>query len=267
MAETIAASESERLPWLNDDHKARRGGGRWVLALLAATTMVVVAAVSFWLGLSRTQTTDQNGSAARPTATIPIAPPEAATEPAMRQPEPAPMPDVQPAPAPAPLAIPDQQDVQPSVQIAPPVARMMRKPATAAPRVHGKVSPAKGVTTEKTVAADEAKGLRFANPWESGGVSGRMVRIGTYGSLDQGKQAWSRIARVFPGLKKLPAVVTDIPSLRNGRTYYRLQIGTTSQAHSEVLCQRMRAIGQSCVVVDLAGARKGSWDDGQPAGL
>ena len=43
----------------------------------------------------------------------------------------------------------------------------------------------------------------------------------------------------------------SVPSLRNGRTYYRLQYGTTSQAHSEILCQRMRIVGQSCVVVGL----------------
>jgi hypothetical protein len=42
-----------------------------------------------------------------------------------------------------------------------------------------------------------------------------------------------------------------VQSLRNGRTYYRLQMGTTSQAHSEVLCQRMRMIGQSCVVIEV----------------
>jgi hypothetical protein len=28
-------------------------------------------------------------------------------------------------------------------------------------------------------------------------------------------------------------------------------MGTTSQAHSEVLCQRMRIIGQSCVVIEV----------------
>ena len=94
-----------------------------------------------------------------------------------------------------------------------------------------------------------------------------MVRVGTYASLQQGKQAWSRLARLYPGMRRLPAVVTDIASLRNGRTYYRLQIGTTSQAHSEVLCQRMKAIGQSCVVVDVAGARKGGLDERQPVGL
>ena len=73
--------------------------------------------------------------------------------------------------------------------------------------------------------------------------------------------------KFYPGMRRLQAVTTDIPSMRNGRTYYRLQFGTTSQAHSEVLCQRMKVIGQSCVVVDLAGARARNQDVGQPIGL
>jgi hypothetical protein len=52
-------------------------------------------------------------------------------------------------------------------------------------------------------------------------------------------------------MKRLKAVVAPVPSLRTGQTFYRLQFGTTSQAHSEILCQRMRIIGQSCVVVGL----------------
>jgi len=56
-------------------------------------------------------------------------------------------------------------------------------------------------------------------------------------------------------MKKIPALVVPVASLRNGKTYYRLQMGTSSQAHSEVLCQRMRIIGQSCVVVGLQEAR------------
>ena len=57
--------------------------------------------------------------------------------------------------------------------------------------------------------------------------------------------------RVNPSLKRLPALVVPVQSQRTGRTFYRLQMGTTSQAHSEVLCQRMRMIGQSCVVIRL----------------
>jgi hypothetical protein len=150
-----------------------------------------------------------------------------------------------------------QEDVQPTLNSEPALKRV--------------ASPTVTIGTEPSaptkVIAPERKPLEFSNPWDSSGASGRMVRVGTYSSLRQGKLAWAKLARSFPAMKKLPAVVTDIPSLRNGRVYYRLQIGTTSQAHSEVLCQRMRAIGQSCVVVDLAGARKGSGDERQPAGL
>ena len=94
-----------------------------------------------------------------------------------------------------------------------------------------------------------------------------MVRIGTYRTRSDAKRAWTKLVKLYPGMKTLRAVTNDIPSARNGRTYYRLQFGTTSQAHSEVLCQRMRTIGQSCVVVDLNGARARNQDDGQPVGL
>jgi hypothetical protein len=57
--------------------------------------------------------------------------------------------------------------------------------------------------------------------------------------------------RVYPAVARLPAtVVTDRNS--NGRVFYRFQIGTTSQAHSEVLCQRMeKMLRFSCAVVGL----------------
>jgi hypothetical protein len=61
-----------------------------------------------------------------------------------------------------------------------------------------------------------------------------------------------------PALQRLPALVVPARSLRNGRTYYRLQMGTTSQAHSEVLCQRMRMIGQGCIVLDVAKSTGGA---------
>ena len=94
----------------------------------------------------------------------------------------------------------------------------------------------------------------------SANAYGRVARIGTFSSRRQAKKGWWAIVRHYPGMKRLKAVVAPVRSLRDGRTYYRLQFGTTSQAHSEVLCQRMRIIGQSCVVVGLpprqAGARR-----------
>jgi hypothetical protein len=82
-----------------------------------------------------------------------------------------------------------------------------------------------------------------------------MVRIGTFESSEQAKKGWRGLVGIYPGMVQIPVVVVPKRSLRNGRTYYRLQMGTNSQANSEVLCQRMRIIGQSCVVVGLPEAR------------
>lgn len=256
---TTVASDAERLPWLTDDRPSRRRtGNRWLFLSLSATAIALVAAVSFWFGMNqRPQPEAEPTADTAPSATVTLPSP---AEPDARQVEIVPMPQVEPVPQAPQVALPRADEVRPVLEDAPPVRRMARR-ASPAPRKRARAA------APAAKAEPDDRGLRFTNPWESAGASGRMVRIGTYSSLSQGKLAWSRLARAFPGMKKLPAVVTDIPSLRNGRVYYRLQIGTTSQAHSEVLCQRMRAIGQSCVVVDLAGARKGKGDDGQPVGL
>jgi hypothetical protein len=89
----------------------------------------------------------------------------------------------------------------------------------------------------------------------SQGASGRLVQIGAFGSRLQAKRGWWHMVRAYPGVRRLPAVVVEARNSRH-RPFYRFQIGTTSQAHSEVLCQRMERIRFSCAVVGLPGARK-----------
>ena len=256
MRDTIAR-DFERLPWLTDDVRRRpKRSANWVVAFLAASAVAMIAALSFWLGM--------NGSLApkpavqtQPEARVDLPAANPPSEPVPIQPEPV-MPRVEPAPLPAPVVIRQQEEVR----IASASASRRRE---AVHREHrAKTTRPKAAAAAKKVA--EKKAVTYSNPWKSEGVSGRMVRIGAYGSLEKGKKAWSQLAQLSPSFKRLPAVVTDLPS-RNGRIYYWLQVGTTSQAHSEVLCQRMRAIGQSCLVVDLAGARRGSRNERQPVGL
>ena len=247
MANTLAP-DVDRLPWLSDERVPSKNRQRWWLVPFALTVVCAVAALSFWLGSMGPQLSpaaEDNASFAEVTTTLPLPAPANPTIPAV---EPAPMPEIAPAPEPAPVFVRQRQEL---------AAR--RNAQRQWSRSVAKAAPAKAVA--------ERKALQFSNPWESAEASGRMVRVGTYSTLRQGKQAWSRLAGVYPAMKTLPAVVTDIPSMRNGRVYYRLQIGTTSQAHSEVLCQRMKAIGQSCVVVDLAGARRDSGDERQPVNV
>ena len=260
MAVTTVPREADRLPWLTEEKPPRKGLGVWARALLGILGMAAIAGLFYWIGLTNSLRQRQEESAASSSAVRVNVPPVGSTNSVVGTEES--MPEVELTPAPPPVALPRQDEVRPAFE-APGIRRAVRRAAPV-----GRSSPVVVQAAPKEDETPKAEPLRFSNPWESAGASGKMVRVGTYSSLKQGKQAWTRLAKVFPGMKRLPAVVTDIPSLRNGRTYYRLQIGTTSQAHSEVLCQRMRAIGQSCVVVDLAGARgKGSADDGQPAGL
>jgi hypothetical protein len=254
---TFAGSDAERLPWLTDEVRRPKRSSGWVVAFVAAAIVAIIAALSFWVGMNGLpEGLSLPASTTMPDARMDVPPVE-------RQGQQDVMPQVAPTLEPGPVTLPLETEVRPSTAVAPPVRRVMRQRVT----IHrSRPARAPAASVQKD-AESEKTSLEFSNPWESAGASGKMVRIGTYSTLSQGKQAWSRLARVYPAMKTLPAVVTDVPSLRNGKTYYRLQIGTTSQAHSEVLCQRMRTIGQSCVVVDVEGARKGSLDDGQPAGL
>ncbi len=133
------------------------------------------------------------------------------------------------------------------IESTPPVIRTPAK-TILAPREAAQVAPS---------VAEPPKPVEVAppQPWPVRvieGADGRLVRIGAFNSVHQAKRGWWAIVRVNPALKHLPALVVPVQSLRDGRVYYRLQMGTTSQAHSTVLCQRMRMIAEPCVVIEIA---------------
>jgi hypothetical protein len=184
----VFAPDVDRLPWLTDDHAPKKSGGRWWLTGLAMLAVAAIAALSFWFGMSRTS--DWGGiSQSRPevTTTLPVPAPAAPVVPEVK---PLPMPQVEPAPVQPPVVIRQQEELRPAISSAPPARRIARKPAPArAKRTTSLAATAK--------AEPEKKALQFSNPWESAGASGRMVRVGTYSSLRQGKVAWSRLAKAF----------------------------------------------------------------------
>ncbi len=87
------------------------------------------------------------------------------------------------------------------------------------------------------------------------GASGRLVRIGHFATESDAKKSWETVLRQYPGMQGLKSLPVPIKSLRDGHLYYRLQVGTTSHAHSDVVCQRMRDMDQSCSVI---GSDEGS---------
>ncbi len=226
MGESRAITGLDRLPWLADEGDAprgRKGRGRfaWIALLILA-----IAALSYWLGTQSWNLLPDRPSTSFPEASGPIALPEARS--ATPEPEVILDPAVEPGPLPA----------------APVIART---PAVRVPASSGRKAESdnKAKTETKTKAGPP-------EPWpvrNLEGSAGRLVRVGTFSTRRQAKRGWNALMRINPALQRLPALVVPVQSKRNHKTYYRLQMGTTSQAHSVVLCQRMRMIGQSCVVL------------------
>jgi hypothetical protein len=92
--------------------------------------------------------------------------------------------------------------------------------------------------------------LRPWPPRVTQGAYGRLVQVGAYGSTHQAKLGWWSMVHAYPAMAHLPAVVVETRNSK-GRPFYRFQVGTTSQAHSEVLCQRMQKIELSCAIIGL----------------
>jgi len=251
MTDSRLAYDPDRLPWLTEERKPRRKIGAPALLLWALLAAVLVAGAAYWLGMQSAAGPDDFTDTARtaPAATVKL-PEPAIAEPRAQEVQPPAMPDVQPVAEPAPVRIPQAEPVR--------TARSQtRHRAWAKPhaRTVTHKARARAVVVHRPVAAKRPAAMQAWPAAVSEGAYGRVVRIGVFSSRRQAKLAWWAIVRHYPGMRRLKAVVAPVRSLRNGRIYYRLQFGTTSQAHSEVLCQRMRFIAQSCVVVGLPAGR------------
>ncbi|MGI8611945.1 MAG: SPOR domain-containing protein [Sphingomicrobium sp.] len=245
MADGHASHDPDRLPWLADTRRRRRSSNSTSLLAWAVLATLLVAAVSYWMGMKSVTEPDafDFGTPSRPAATVRL-PEPAVVPPRVQEVLPPPAPEVEPVSEPAPVVIP-----KPAPAAKPEASRRAAaKPKAAAPARKARARP---TPVKKKAAARRPARMQAWPASQSAGAYGRMVRVGTFSSRRQAKQGWARIVRVYPGMRGLNAVVAPSPSLRNGRTFYRLQFGTTSQAHSTVLCQRMRIVGQSCVVIGL----------------
>lgn len=251
MNEAQAAAGIDRLPWLSDEparkappaKRARRDSTGW-----AAAAVLLVAGTSFWLG-TRSQSPEASSERASAPAQTVIVPEPHAGEPNVHV---APQPEVLPAPAPEVRAA-----RVPEVRSTPqPVLHLPRREPVRRVVVVRENSEAPATAEAKPAAAKPAPLARTSTPlraWPArvtNGASGRLVQIGAYGSRLQAKQGWVKMVRAYPAVQRLQAVVVETRNSR-GRHFYRFQIGTTSQAHSEVLCQRMQRIDLSCAVVGL----------------
>jgi hypothetical protein len=257
MSRVEAAAAMDRLPWLPDDpapQRARQRGGSllpWAVGALA-----VAAGASFWLG---TRTIDEQPPVSErhgPTTTVRLPEPRT-NEPRQVRIAPQPQVDLAPQPQVRALRVNDVRIAVPAVERRPTQRddRSGSSSTTEEPQ-HGagraKISPSATIIPAPAIAP-RSPTLVTARPWNprvTQGADGRVVQIGAFGSVHQAKAGWVYMVRAYPALSRLPAVVRPTRN-STGRIFYRFQVGTTSQAHSEVLCQRLQPIHFSCAVVDL----------------
>lgn len=252
MSDSRAAGGLDRLPWLSDEpapkKTARAKRGPLDLLGWISAALLVIAGLSFWVG-----TKSQGPEIASPVS----APVKRA--PSAEQARPAPVPEVRIAPQPqvVPSPTPEvRQAPAPQVRIAPPPARRFVTHEVAKPIAADEQAAASDKTETKVATPAPTQASKPAaklTPWPPrvvAGAYGRLVQIGAFGSVDQAKQGWRYMVRTYPAVAHLPAVVRPDRNSK-GRMFYRFRIGTTSQAHSEVLCQRMQKIHFSCAVVGL----------------
>jgi hypothetical protein len=150
------------------------------------------------------------------------------------------MPEVRQAPA-------------PQVRIAPPIHRKIETPRISRQVTSDAPAPESSAPSEKPAAAVAPAPAAQLRPWPprvTQGAYGRLAQVGAFGSRIQAKRGWWAMVKAYPAMSHLPAVVVETRNSR-GRPFYRFQVGTTSQAHSEVLCQRMQKIDLSCAIVGL----------------
>jgi hypothetical protein len=257
MTDSRAAAGLDRLPWLADEPSpkpapAKRGGRDvtpWAVAF-----MLLVAGGAFWLG-TRSEAPQELPKTAQPSATVPLPQPHAQSHevPIAAQPQvsPAPAPEVRPVPAPEVRFAPRPRVIRLTRAEAAEARRLADERAQRAQRQASKIEPRPAPAP--IAAAPPVARPAPLRPWQPrviAGAAGRLVEIGAFGSVTQAKLGWRYMVRTYPAVAHLPAVVRPDRNSR-GRVFYRFRIGTTSQAHSEVLCQRMERIRFSCAVVGL----------------
>lgn len=248
---SVEAAAADRLPWLADEpvpkpvNKRRGGLFAWAAALAA-----IVAAGGFWIGQRSVQAPASLPSRhAQSSMTVRLPPPRPVGPaevriPAEREVRQAQVPEVHPSPV-REVRIPSPP-AERSRPVPPSKAKILAKSEKETPEVTAQTSPV-------TATSKPAEDFVVPKPWNPRvveGAAGRLVQVGAFGSIHQAKRGWWFMVHDYPAMAHLPAVVRQTRNSR-GRTFYRFDVGTTSQAHSEVLCQRMTKVGLSCAVIGL----------------
>ena len=254
MADWALARDEDRLPWLEPFGESERGrkskrkrktaSGAALVALMIAFFGVGLA-VAFSLGYRFASSPAGGAVASGPrqaarssSVEVPLAPP-------------VPLPKVELVPPPVVAETPSAVAPEPmTVEPVAPMARPTEAKAKAKKRYKRRPILRPFVNIKKRpVPATAPQPFRWqASAPVAVGPKGQMVQLGSYSTQSEADQAWRSIVWRYPYLRSKPRVVVPTPPV-GGYRYYRLRLGTETQAQSLVICQHLRARGQSCIVI------------------
>jgi cell division protein FtsN len=231
MAKARSVDPSERLPWLSDTSRPQpRQPRRSPVPLLISISAAGAIAFAGWSAIERRS--EPAPAPVLPARTVPLPPPSPSAS-AGAEPQ-------------APTAA-EREALQPETE---PAATRPAEP----PRAKASRSKPKAATSAKPKPSQSPKAPAAVTPayepkaWNSG-VRGRIIQLGAFRTSAQAQAEWRRVYSRYPLLRPLSPRV--LKSRVRGRTFYRLQLGTFSHAHSELLCQRLRTLGEGCMVLGL----------------
>lgn len=257
MAEPARAA-GDRLPWLTEVPKsapppapAKRKLHLPLLAFLLGILFALIAVGAFWLGSRPTSglsTADAGSDAAeRPGMTAQVDTAEEAEAQARNSAESsdAAANQVLAEDAESAAAVPE---TRPAATRATAEADRDRAEAARRAAVAARRTPAR----RRVASGDESEERAAAPVSLQPVVRGRIIQTGAYPSRAAAELAWQAMVKKWPYLATKPRLISplDVRSTDGRATQmFRVQLATASQAQSVVICQRLTAAKQSCVVV------------------
>jgi len=247
------------LPWL-DDVATESGGFRKYAGWMVAAALVVIAGAYFFAvqGLRRPAPPSPTATTTIPLAPQPVtavAPPTARKAPAPARPAPAsreaaagPVGEAKrPARASAPRA--PAAPAAPAQPAATPAKAAAKRAAAPKATVAQVPSPGArpGAVFPLTNGATAAAEARVPRPGAGSVSTGQVVQLGAFPTVEQAKPVWRAMERSFPPLRNFRASLIENRDW-NGRLFYQFEVGTASQADSEMLCQSMASRNFRCTV-------------------
>lgn len=110
--------------------------------------------------------------------------------------------------------------------------------------------PKAGKSATAAVSQDSGKLVAKAPPAQLApeGPAGSTIQLGAFPSEAVAKKTWDAMSKRFAYLAERGQSI--LKAEVNGKTYYRLRVGTGSAAEAKDLCARLKVAGESCLVVN-----------------